>query len=473
MLNKLRNFSNTKLAGVLIAIIIVPFVFWGMGSVFSGGNTNNVAKINDEAISTKDFQNHINRLGYDREAIKKQIDNNILEQILFVLVKDKINEMEIDDLKISISDLSLANIIKSNPEFLDDKNKFSRIKYEKYMLENRIAHVEYDAKIKKKVLQKKLFNYIGGGIKSPYFLINKIYNNETKRIELDYFDLNNSYDKEVSNNEIEDFIKNNEEKLKVDYINLQYTKIYPENLIEIKEFNSEFFKQIDEIENSILNGLNINDIAKKYRINLISKNNYRIDENEEETLKEIYAKRNEDNIQLIDKNDYFLLFEISKINKILPEKSNVKFLDNVKNSLLRKKKSDFLQEIFKKTQNNNLDDNQFIKIAKSQENILKIKLNGITDTSLFESDSIKKIYSLPKNSFTLIADKNNKIYLAKIKNIYSNTLSKDNEKTKNYLVKSNNIIINDIFYSYNLSLNDKYNVKTFEKTMDRVKNYFK
>jgi len=154
MLNKLRNFSNTKLAGVLIAIIIVPFVFWGMGSVFSGGNTNNVAKINDEAISTKDFQNHINRLGYDKEAIKKQIDNNILEQILFVLVKDKINEMEIDDLKISISDLSLANIIKSNPEFLDDKNKFSRIKYEKYMLENRIAHVEYDAKIKKKSYRK-------------------------------------------------------------------------------------------------------------------------------------------------------------------------------------------------------------------------------------------------------------------------------------------------------------------------------
>ena len=318
-----------------------------------------------------------------------------------------------------------------------------------------------------------MFNYIGGGIKSPYFLINKIYNNETKRIELDYFDLNNSYDKEVSNNEIEDFIKNNEEKLKVDYINLQYSKIYPENLIEIKEFNAEFFKKIDEIENSILNGLNINDIAKQYRINLISKNNYRIDENEEKTLKEIYAKRNEDNIQLVDKNDYFLLFEISKINKILPEKSNIKFLDNVKNSLLRKKKSDFLQEIFKKTQNNNLDDNQFIKIAKSQENILKIKLNGITDTNLFESDSIKKIYSLPKNSFTLIADKNNKIYLAKIKNIYSNTLSKDNEKTKNYLVKSNNIIINDIFYSYNLSLNDKYNVKTFEQTMDRVKNYFK
>ena len=47
MLGKLRNFTNSKLAGVLVAIIIVPFVFWGMGSVFSGGNTNNIAKINN------------------------------------------------------------------------------------------------------------------------------------------------------------------------------------------------------------------------------------------------------------------------------------------------------------------------------------------------------------------------------------------------------------------------------------------
>ena len=40
MLNKLRGFSKSKLAGVFVAIIIIPFVFWGMGSVFSGGNTN-------------------------------------------------------------------------------------------------------------------------------------------------------------------------------------------------------------------------------------------------------------------------------------------------------------------------------------------------------------------------------------------------------------------------------------------------
>ena len=64
MLKNLRGFSNTKLAGVLIAIIIVPFVFWGMGSVFSGGNTNNVAKINNKSISTQDFLQYVNPVSY-------------------------------------------------------------------------------------------------------------------------------------------------------------------------------------------------------------------------------------------------------------------------------------------------------------------------------------------------------------------------------------------------------------------------
>jgi len=42
MLNSIRNFAKTKYAGVLVAILIVPFVLWGMGGVFSGGNKNNI-----------------------------------------------------------------------------------------------------------------------------------------------------------------------------------------------------------------------------------------------------------------------------------------------------------------------------------------------------------------------------------------------------------------------------------------------
>ena len=473
MISRLRSFSGSKLAGVIVGIIIIPFVFWGMGSVFSGGNTNNIAKINNESISTQDFVDHLNRLGLDNAKLKKEIDNNILEEILLELVNNKILDMEIEDLKVTISESSLVNKIKSNETFTDKNKKFSRIKYEKFLLENNLTAPDFERRLKKQELKKNLIDYVSGGIKSPYFLNNKIYNNETKQIELDYFDLNNSYDKETTTIEIDNFIRDNEEKLKVDYINLSYTIIDPKSLIEIEEFNDEFFEKIDEIENSILNGFNINDISKKYNLTLVSKNNYQIDENDDDKLKEIYRKRNDDKIQLIDKNDYFLLFEITKINKILPKKNDPKFVDMVKKNLILKKKFDLHEELFKNIQDKKLDDNKFNKIAKSKENILNIKLNGISDYNIFDKDSVKLIYSLPSESFTLLTDKDNKIYLAKIKNISSNILSKDNEKTKDYLLKSNLIIINDIFSSYNLSLNDKYNVKTYEQTMDRVKNYFK
>ncbi len=80
MLNSIRNFSKTKYASVLVAILIVPFVLWGMGGLFSGGNKNNIVKINNENISTLDFQKHLNLSKYELERIKKNIDNNIIEE---------------------------------------------------------------------------------------------------------------------------------------------------------------------------------------------------------------------------------------------------------------------------------------------------------------------------------------------------------------------------------------------------------
>ena len=45
MLNNIRKFAKTKFAGILIGLIIIPFVFWGMGGTFSSGNKNNLASL--------------------------------------------------------------------------------------------------------------------------------------------------------------------------------------------------------------------------------------------------------------------------------------------------------------------------------------------------------------------------------------------------------------------------------------------
>ena len=473
MIGKLRGFSNSKLAGVLVGIIIIPFVFWGMGSVFSGGNTNNVAKINNEIISSKDFINFVNDSRLTNEIIKANLDKNIIENILSELISEKLIEMEIKELNVKVSEEALANKIRSNAILLDENKKFSRVKYEKFLLENNLTASSFENSLRKQELKKNLFNYISGGIISPYFLKNKIYISENKKIELEFLDLDLVHDKTATDIEVEEFIKNNQDLLKIDFIDAAYTKITPQNLVEIDEFNDEFFKKIDEIENNILNGSNLNEISKIYNLKLDKISNFVLNDNSDEILEEIYSKRNQDKLQLIDKNDYYLIFEISNINKKIPNRSNKDFIKNVKKNVILKKKFEFNKELYEKIDDKLFNDDEFIKISKDKNNIKAITLKNLNDINFFDSESVELIYTLPNKSFTLVTGETNKVYLTKIKDIYYSKIDKNDNNISEYSSKSNNDIINNIYTSYDLSLNTKYNVKIFNQTIERVKNYFR
>ena len=77
MINNLRKFSKTIAAKVLMVIIVIPFVFWGMGGVFSSGNTTSLAKINKYNISKEELTDHFSEARLDLETLRNNIDNNI------------------------------------------------------------------------------------------------------------------------------------------------------------------------------------------------------------------------------------------------------------------------------------------------------------------------------------------------------------------------------------------------------------
>ena len=339
MLNKIRNFAKTKLAGVFVGILIIPFVLWGMGGVFSSGNTNSVAKVNNKNISTQDLMNFLNSSNIDKQAIRDNLENNVLEQLVSTLISEKLLEMEIDDLNLVISEEALANNIKNNPNFFDDDNKFSRIKYEKFLLSSNITAAEFERRVKKNELQKKLFYYIGGGIQSPYFLINNTFKEQQSKINLEYFNLNNAYlnENNISDEEIDQFILENSEDLKEEYINFSYLKITPKNLIGTSEYNQDFFNKIDEIENEISNGIPIKNVANNFNLNLIERTKYIINDESDPIEKKIYEMKDTE-IQVFDEGNFYIVFEINNIDKVLPKKSDEKFRKKLVKILFEKKK---------------------------------------------------------------------------------------------------------------------------------------
>ena len=102
-----------------------------------------------------------------------------------------------------------------------------------------------------------------------------------------------------------------------------------------------------------------------------------------------------------------------------------------------------------------------------------ISLDSINDYNTFEENSVKMLYSLPVNSFTLVNDKENKIYLVKLVSSKKNTYNKTDDNYLKFLNNQNTNNRKNILQSYDQLLNNKYQVKLNQKTIDRVKNYFK
>ena len=475
MLNKIRNFANTKAAGILVAILIVPFVLWGMGGLFSGGNKNNIAKINNKSISTQDFQIHLNSSKIELEEIKNNIENNIIEELLTKLISEKIIVMEVQDLNFIISDSTLNKRIKKSENFLDESGKFSRIKYEKFLLSNNISAPEFEFKLRQDELRKNLFDYISGGVSSPLFLTNNSFNDQTKELTLNYLNLTNFYKKkeDFTDNEIKKFIEDNGEKLKEKFIVFKFSKITPKNLIGLDEFNNLFFEKIDEIENEILNGVSFENISKKYNLETFIEEDFKINKNEnvDEFYKKIYNSSEINQVELLDENDFYILYEITNIKKVLPNLKDEKFITKINEMLFNKSKFEFNSDLIKKISEKKFTQNDFEKL--SNNNSSKIKIKSINDNNKFSIDSVKYLYSKSKNDFILISDNEKNIYLAKIINISYENISKTSENFSKYKRQADNKIKDTVYDSYNLFINSKYKVKVNEKTLERVKNYFR
>ena len=472
MLSKLRNFSKSKPAILLIVIIIIPFVFWGMGSVFSGGNTNNVAKINNKNISTQDFIKYINESKIDPENLRKNIENNVFEEILTQYISLNILKMEVNNLGVYFSDKALLHKIKSDKSFFDN-GKFSRIQYEKFLLENNVSAAEHEKKIKDGRLQSELFTYISGGIRSPDFLIKNFFLEETKEIEVEYINLENIYKREFNSKEIQEYLKNNEKELTKDVIDVTYAKITPETLIDTKEYSNEYFEIIDEIENRVLNNEDINLISDAYNLKLVNVNEIG-QENKEIFLNDIYKNRYENKIQIIDKEDYFLIYEIKSIIKQKPDLSNEKIINSIKEKLKSIYKFNYNKEILKKIETNKFNDEDFNDIIKKNNSkISKILIKSQNDNSFFNVDSLKLLYTIPLNDFLLIVDNNKNVYLTKIINFNFKDIQINSEDFKQYLVKSNFRLKNYISSSYDDLISKKYNIKINYNSLEKIKNYFR
>tara|TARA_A100001234_G_scaffold210705_1_gene210671 strand:+ start:2165 stop:3583 length:1419 start_codon:yes stop_codon:yes gene_type:complete len=458
-------------AVILIIVIIIAFGFGGFGGGFLSNNQNNIAKIDKTNITTQDLINYINQNGISEKVIKDNLDKNIIEELLSSLISSTLLNLEVEDFNIKISQNSLSKKIQNNKNFFDENDLFQRTKYEMFLLENNITAPLFERKLKEREMQKKLFDFIGAGTVSPEFLISKLFENENKKLMLEFIDLAKFYKKkdEFSNEDLNEFLEENSNQLKVEYIDFKYSVINPLELVGVNEFNQEFFDKIDEIENDILNGVSINTLSEKFDLNLKSINQYKYSSKSNSIEKKIFELRNNE-YDIIEDKENFIVYKIDNIIEKKPDLNDTETKDEILQLVMQKNKFDYNKKLLDKIREKKMNDINFEELGK--DNIQSITLNSIKDNKKFEINSVKILYSLPINSFTLISDEKGKIYLAKIKKYNNPKFDKDSKDYISFATKENTKIRDGILKSYDIFLNKKYNVEINQLALNNVKNIF-
>jgi len=473
MVEKLKNLGWKQFGGlVLIVIIIIAFGFGGFGGGFSTNNQNNIAKINKTNVTTQDFMDYVNQSGISQEAIRNNLDNNIIEELLSGLISTTLIDLEIEDFKLSINENTILKYLKDNKNFKDENGAFERIKYEKFLLSNNMSAPLFELKLKNQGLQKHLFDFIGAGTVTPEFLIESKFEENNKSLSIEYFDMENLYKikDDYTSDEINTFIEENKDQLKREYIDFKYVVLNPKNLIGIDEFNQDFFNEIDEIENKISQNESFSSIIENINVDLNNINEFVPDENTNTYEKLIYSKKSS-KLDLFESGDNYILYIIENEYDRSPDLNDEIVKNEIVELIYQKGKFDYNRKIIEEIQNDGFNESKFIELSSGK--IQTGSINSISDDGLFEVNSIKMLYSLPQNSFALVNNTNNQIFLVKIKDINKNTINKQGEEYKGFVNSQNTNNRKSILQSYDTLLNNKYQVQLNQKTIDRIKNYFK
>ena len=130
MLQNIRERFTGRFALVVLALICLPFLFFGVPNDFIA--TEDVASVDNISISQPYFENQYQNemLRYDSEGIEIPDEARIFvrQNVLNNIINDVLTEQFINENGINISDEFIARVIQSSPEFMVD-GQFSRDRY--------------------------------------------------------------------------------------------------------------------------------------------------------------------------------------------------------------------------------------------------------------------------------------------------------------------------------------------------------
>lgn len=181
--------EKKRLVQFVLALIILPFAFWGVDSYQKSGGGESLASVNGEKISAQEFDNAMRQQQQRmRELAGPAFDQAIFEKaevkhsILEGLVAQHLLASEAHKTGLTVTDEQLAGVIGGIGAFQKD-GKFDKAQYEAVLSGQNMSPLMFESKVRRDLSSRQLTDaYTQNGYASNATVDNLIRLNEQQRV---------------------------------------------------------------------------------------------------------------------------------------------------------------------------------------------------------------------------------------------------------------------------------------------------
>lgn len=172
MLQSIREHTSGWIAGLIIALLIIPFAFWGVGDYFGIIATNYVAKVNGQEIAAAQFQQEYQQtynrqIQQFRQFLGEQFDPDMINQeqlrreVLDRMINRVLLEQQVRELGYAVNDAQILEAVQSYPQF-QENGRFSVERYKTQLSYSGMTPALFESYLGRQLLMEQLNQAVAG-----------------------------------------------------------------------------------------------------------------------------------------------------------------------------------------------------------------------------------------------------------------------------------------------------------------------
>jgi peptidyl-prolyl cis-trans isomerase D len=168
MFEFLRKGATSIFAKIFLAVIVIVFVFWGIGP-FTGDRSQVVAEISGEKITAKEFREYYNyqlyqlKLAFGEGSQEIAKDPKFKEEVLFDLIRKRLLRKYAESLGLSLSEKEVEMYLAQIPAF-QDRGAFNPAKYQTLLREVGVTPKFFEGLLKQDLLEQRLSSLLNSAL---------------------------------------------------------------------------------------------------------------------------------------------------------------------------------------------------------------------------------------------------------------------------------------------------------------------